>query len=116
MPKTKSGTSWVSWANIHAKRSTSIDDLDPSFKKPAKDFTKALEDAGASVDITTTKRSAKRAYLFHWSWKISQGKCKAADATAMSGVDIEWNHGTEAASKNGAQQLVTGFGLAVPPG
>jgi len=105
----------VSWANIHAKNSTSIDDLGPSFKTQAKEFIKALEDAGATVVIKTTKRSAKRAYLFHWSWKISQGKCKATDATAMSGVDIEWNHGTPAASKMGAQQMVTGFGLAVPP-
>lgn len=115
MPKTKSGTSWVTWANVHARNSTSVDDLDPSFKIKAKEFIKALKDAGARVDIETTKRSDKRAYLFHWSWKISQGKCKPSDATAMSGVDIEWNHGTEAASKLGAQMMVDGFGLAVPP-
>jgi len=97
------------------KNSTSSDDLDPSFKSSVESFIKALKDAGATVDISTTRRSAKRAYLMHWAWKISQAKCKASEATAMAGVDIEWDHGDETKTKNGAQQMVNGFGLAVPP-
>lgn len=115
MDKTKSGTYWVTWADTHAKNSTSIDDLDQGFRSKVKAFIEALKDAGIAVKISATKRSEKRAYLFHWSWKIAQGKVVAADAPAMPGVEIEWDHGTAAASKSGAQQMVTGFGLAVPP-
>ena len=33
----------------------------------------------------------------------------------MGGVDIEWDHGDLAQSQAGAQEMVDGFGLAVPP-
>jgi len=112
---TKSGKYWVTWANSHAKNSTKVDDLEATFKPKVKEFIKTLTDAGAVVDISTTKRSNKRAYLFHWSWKISQGKCKPSDATKMVGVDIQWDHGDLAKSKAGALEVVRGFGLAVPP-
>lgn len=112
---TKSGKYWVTWANTHAKNSRSVEDLEFTFKSNVKAFIKALEDAGATVKISTTKRSDKRAYLFHWPWKISQEKCKPSDATKMVGVDIEWDHGDLEKSKAGALEMVTGFGLAVPP-
>jgi hypothetical protein len=115
MAKTKSGSYWVTWANAYAKNSTSINDLEMNFRLKVQAFVKALEDAGITVAISATKRSEKRAYLFHWCWKISQDKVLAADVPAMAGVEIEWDHGTAAASKAGAQQMVTGFGLAVPP-
>ena len=115
MAKTNSGKSWVTWANTNAKNSESLDDLSAAFKPNAKDFIAALEAAGATVKVTSTLRAAKRAYLFHWSWKISLDKCKPSDATALAGVDIEWDHGDAAKSKAGAQEMVTGFGLAVPP-
>lgn len=115
MAKTKSGSYWVTWANTNAKNSTSINDLEATFKTKVKAFKKALEDGGATVTISTTKRSKKRAYLFHWSWKISQGKVKASAVPAMTGVDVEWDHGDDAKSKKGAKEMVTGFGLAVPP-
>ena len=112
---TKSGKFWVTWANENAVASDSVDDLESSFRTNVKDFIAALEKAGATVSVTETKRSAKRAYLFHWSWKIALGKCKASEATAMDGVDIQWDHGDDTASKKGAQEMVDGFGLAVPP-
>lgn len=112
---TNSGKYWVSWANTHAKNSLKVDDLDVLFKANVKAFIKALTDAGAQVVVSTTKRSNKRAYLFHWSWKISQGKCKPSDAAKMSGVDITWDHGELTKSKAGALEMVRGFGLAVPP-
>lgn len=112
---TKSGSYWVTWANAHAKNSSKVDDLAFSFRNNVKAFIKALKDAGAKVDVSTTKRHDKRAYLFHWSWKISQGKCKPSDAKKMIGVDIEWDHGDIRKSKVGALAMVTGFGLAVPP-
>lgn len=115
MARIKSGSYWVTWANAHAKNSTSINDLENSFQLKVKAFIKALEDAGITVKISATKRNEKRAYLFHWCWKIAQDKVLAADVPAMPGVEIEWDHGNPTASKAGAQQMVTGFDLAVPP-
>lgn len=115
MAKTKSGSFWVTWANTHAKNSSSIEDLAEPFRTNAKAFITALEDAGAHVDISTTRRSDKRAYLFHWCWMIGLDKVKASAATAMAGVDIEWDHGDEERSRTGASEMIDGFGLAVPP-
>ena len=112
---TKSGKYWVTWANVHAKNSSSVEDLAEPFKTNVKAFIKALEAAGAKVAVTATRRDAKRAYLFHWSWMISLGKCKPSEATAKPGVDIQWDHGDLDQSKAGAKEMVDGFGLAVPP-
>lgn len=113
--KTESGKYWVAWANTHATRSTDLDDLADPFRSSVKAFVKALEDAGATVSVETTTRSTKRAYLFHWSWLIYLGKAKPSAAPAMAGVEIEWDHGNLKDSKAGAGEMVTGFGLAVPP-
>jgi hypothetical protein len=115
MSKTKSGKYWVTWANQNAKNSSEIKDLVDPFKTNVEAFIKALEDAGAKVEITATRRAPKRAYLFHWSWLIYLGKAKPSDATAMPGVDIEWDHGDLAKSKAGAKEMIDGFGLALPP-
>jgi hypothetical protein len=115
MAKIKSGKYWVTWADVHAKNSSRVDDLVDPFKSHVKAFKKALEDAGAKVRVRATRRDAKRAYLFHWSWMIALGKCKPSEATPKAGVDIQWDHGDLAQSKAGAQQMVDGFGLAVPP-
>ncbi len=112
---TKSGIFWVTWANAHAQNSSKIADLVEPFRSDATAFIAALGAAGAKVEITATKRSVRRAYLFHWSWKIALGQCKASDATKVPDVDILWDHGNDAASRQGAQEMVTGFGLAVPP-
>jgi hypothetical protein len=115
MAKTKSGSYWVTWANSHAKNSTSVEDLVEPFRSHVKAFIDALKTAGAEVKVRATRRDAKRAYLFHWSWLIALGKSKPSEATALAGVDIEWDHGDLAKSKAGAKEMVDGFGLAVPP-
>ncbi len=112
---TKSGHYWVSWANAFAKNSEKIDDLAPTFRDNVRQFVQALTEAGATVSVSATRRSEKRAYLFHWSWKISQGKCKPSEATKMIGVDIEWDHGDDRLSRAGALEMARAFGLAVPP-
>lgn len=112
---TKSGKYWVSWAHTFAKNSEKIDDLAPTFRGYVRQFVRALTDAGATVSVSATRRSENRAYLFHWSWKISQGKCKPSEATKMVGVDIEWDHGDNVQSRAGALEMVNAFGLAVPP-
>jgi hypothetical protein len=115
MAKTKSGIYWVTWASTHAKDSTSVADLAEPFQSYAKAFIKALQDAGAKVEIETTRRSEKSAYLYHWCWLIGLGKAKPSEATTMPGVDIEWDHGEAAKSKSGAYAMIQHFGLAVPP-
>ena len=115
MAREKSGRQWVAWADENAQNSTSLDDLVEPFRTNAKAFAKALQDAGAIVIIGTTKRSARRAYLFHWCWLIGLGKAKPSEATVMAGVDIEWDHGDPVKTKSGAREMIDGFGLAVPP-
>ena len=115
MARMKSGAFWVTWADAHAKNSTSVDELVEPFRTNAKTFIKALQDAGATVSVTTTRRSDKRAYMFHWCWKIGLGKATPSEATTMIGVDIEWDHGDAEKSKKGAKEMIDGFGLAVPP-
>jgi hypothetical protein len=112
---TKSGVFWVSWANTNAQNSNNIEDLVEPFRSDAKAFIAALQAGGARVNVTATKRSARRAYLFHWSWKIALGKCEPSEAGEKTGVDILWDHGEDVASKRGAQEMVSGFALAVPP-
>ena len=115
MAKVQSGTFWIAWANTNARNSTSVDDLVEPFKTNVKTFIKALQNAGATVDVMATLRSDKRAYLFHWCWLIGLGKAKAATADTMAGVDIEWNHGDDQKSQAGAKEMIVGFNLAVPP-
>jgi len=115
MAKTKSGSFWVNWANVHAKNSTSVEDLVDPFRTNIKAFIQALESAGANVTVGATRRSEWRAYLFHWCWLIGLGKAQPSDPPAKAGVDIEWDHGDPKQSKDGASQMIDGFGLAVPP-
>lgn len=112
---TKSGVFWVTWANQNAVNSSNVEDLEPAFRANVKAFIKALEAAGAKVTVTATKRSARRAYLFHWSWLIALKKIKPSAAATLAGVDILWNHGNDAQSVAGALEIVKGFHLAVPP-
>lgn len=112
---TKSGIFWVSWANAHAASSKSISDLVEPFRTHASSFVKALTVAGAHVDISVTKRSDKRAYLFHWCWLIGLGYKKASDAPPKVGVPIDWDHGDDVKTKKAAKEMITGFALAIPP-
>ena len=101
MPTRRTATSSTTWSPISARRS-----------KPS---SRRLKDAGATVAISATRRSDKRAYLFHWCWRIGLRKAKPSEATAMPGVPIEWNHGDRQKSIEGAKEMIGGFGLAVPP-
>ena len=113
--KVLSGAYWVTWADDNAKNSDDLEELVNPFKSNVKTFIAALEKAGAKVHVQATRRDAKRAYLFHWSWLIALGKSKPTEALPVSDVDIEWDHGDPVKSKAGADEMVKGFGLAVPP-
>lgn len=111
----RSGAHWATWANTHARNSRRIEDLEASFRRNVEAFLAVLKEAGAQVEVSATRRSPKRAYLFHWSWKIANGKCHPADAAPMAGIGIRWDHGDVAKSRAGAAELARAFGLAMPP-
>ena len=106
--KNVSGKKW--WISNQGKaayaNSTSIDKLDSTFKLNIIAFKKAIIDAGANITISTTRRSEKRAYLLHWSWKIAKGLITADKVPAKSGVDIVWDHGDKVSTRKAAQEMV----------
>ena len=109
-----SGKSWVK----KFPGSNRVDDLEDGFREKAKAFIKAATDAGAEVKIASTVRPKERAYLMHWSWMIVNRDQDAKKIPAMKGVDIDWWHGDQAASKKRAQEMVDAYGLGhlkVPP-
>lgn len=108
---TQSGASW--WRANQAKypNTKKIDDLEPVFRAKAQAFLDALRAAGASVRISSTRRSPERAYLMHYSWLIAKGRVKAAAVPPRAGVTIKWDHGTDAESRKAAQEMVDLFGM-----
>jgi hypothetical protein len=112
--------------------SDSIDSLEPQFRSNVKDFLAALTAAGASVEITATRRPRQRAYLMHYSWCIWSRWQSTSPAhvppfmprAGESTIEIQWLHKTLAgapdlaASLAAAQEMVTGFEIGhlhVPP-
>jgi len=113
--KILSGASWVKWRDDNIGKSDSLDDLTSPFKENAKDFVAALRAAGATVSINDTLRDKREAYLWHWAWRIDQDGYDPKKVPAMTGVPIEWDHGSNAKSKAGAREMVKGFGLVEQP-
>lgn len=117
MPKTLSGQLWV----IKFPNSTSLDDLVDPFKSNVKKFVAALTTAGAAVSINATRRPKERAFLMHWSFRVSQESYDPEKVPEMVGVDIDWVHkdakGKKSvdASKLGAGQMVDGYDIAYRP-
>jgi hypothetical protein len=126
--------SGASWASKFADPEThSTADLDSGFAKNVDDFIAAMEAAGIVVHIKSTRRSAERAYLLHWSWEISYNKISAEDAdqdnSRPADVNIRWAHTKKGAdgkdvldpeaSFNGATELFHTLGgdpkLMAPP-
>ena len=118
--RTKSGDFWIKWANQNASDSASIYTLEPIFRTRVAKFINALRSAGATISIQSTKRDPKRAYLFHWAWRICfDNTISLSTIPPFKGIEIDWDHGDKdkgyKASILGAREMVTGFGLAIPP-
>lgn len=96
-------------------KSSDIADLESDFQGKVKEFKKALDDAGTSISIDTTKRPKERAHVLHYAWQVSKGQVKANAVPAMTGVDIVWDHGDETKSKAGAQEIVTAASVKSKP-
>jgi hypothetical protein len=103
--KELSGDQWVSRFTGSAR----LDDLIEPFQTNVRSFKSAIEAAGASVRISATYRPVERAYMMHWSYLIAKGAKKAKDIPALSGVNIEWDHGDEKKSIAAAKEMTSGF-------
>ncbi len=106
-----SGVSWVE----QFPTSTTTDDLNSSFREAVNSFIAAIQPAGGSVRITATSHPPERAYLMHYAWDISKGTIQPDRVPAMTGVDIEWDHGDKAKSVNAASAMVRAYGIVHRP-
>ena len=107
-----SGSDW--WRKNQARypNSRDIGDLAPGFRSRVEDFVGSLREAGAAITVSSTRRSAQRAYLMHYSWKVGYGEMDAKDVPARSGVDIVWDHGDSGRSREAALEMVNLFNMA----
>jgi hypothetical protein len=70
---------------------------------------------GLAIDVASTLRNRKRAYLMHFSWKVAKDLVAPALVPREDGVAIQWDHGDIAKSRAAAQEMVALFGLKVQP-
>ena len=110
-----SGAAWFRANAARYPNSAAIADLTPAFAAAVRSFVKAVEDAGAHVHVSSTRRNPVRAYLMHWAWKVAHGTVKADKVPANPAVDIDWDHGTDKASRAAAQQMVDLFQIKYQP-
>ncbi|QNP50373.1 hypothetical protein H9K75_02840 [Diaphorobacter aerolatus] len=106
-----SGASWVN----EFPTGTSTADLTPSFRDAVNAFIAAIDAAGGSVSISATYRPPERAYLMHYAWDIAKGTIQPDRVPAMTGVDIEWNHGNKTQSVNAAKAMVRAYEIVHRP-
>lgn len=64
------------------------------------------------MQVRSTRRNRLRAHLMHYSWKVAYGEIQPAEVPAIAGIDIEWDHGDDEASRQGAREMVNLFNLA----
>lgn len=108
-----SGAAWVS----EFPTSTSTDDLVSPFRENVDAFLSALAAAGANVTIAATLRPPERAFLMHWSWKISHRLVDPRDVPENPNIPIRWDHTDQAgqysssASKAAADAMVAAYGM-----
>lgn len=110
-PENMSGAQWrkradaAGWSN-----STSIDDLSSDFKPKVLAFKAALDAAGTSIVIGTTRRSEVRAWLMHYAWVIAYGGEPPQDDPHQTG--IVWDHGDPKKTKDAARAMKDAFAMA----
>ena len=112
--KNLSGLDWFKKNQAKFPNSNKVSDLAGSFRKNVESFIKALQKAGAKIDISSTLRNESRAHIMHYAWQLANGKIKAAKIPKKSGVNIEWDHGDEKQSQAAAKEMVgrKGFNMA----
>ncbi|BAY20592.1 peptidoglycan-binding domain 1 protein [Calothrix sp. NIES-2100] len=106
-----SGAHWVD----NFPTSKLIADLASPFRQRVEAFQKALIDAGCQVIVTATHRPKERAYLMHYAARIYRQDIAAKYVPSMAGVNIEWEHYTNAGSVQAAQEMVDAYGVGGNP-
>ncbi|WP_017651621.1 peptidoglycan-binding domain-containing protein [Fortiea contorta] len=106
-----SGAHWID--NFPTSRL--IADLTSPFRQKVEAFQKALIDAGCQVIVSATHRPKERAYLMHYAARISRQEIAPRFVPAMAGVDIEWEHYTNAGSLQGVKEMVEAYGIGGNP-
>ena len=106
-----SGSAWWDANQARYPNSRSIDTLEPGFRTKVADFIATLREGGATIRIASTLRNPVRAHLMHYSWKVGHGMIAPDRVPKKAGLDIEWDHGDEDASKEGAMEMVRKFNL-----
>jgi hypothetical protein len=106
-----SGAAWWHANQARYSNSSRVDDLEDGFRKKVEAFLAALKVAGSEVRISTTRRSADRAYLMHSSCQIAHRLVKPLEVPQRQGVDIRWDHGDLKKSKEAAAEMVRLFGM-----
>ncbi|MBD2213213.1 peptidoglycan-binding protein [Calothrix sp. FACHB-156] len=92
-----------------------IADLASPFRQRVEAFQKALIDAGCQVIVTATHRPKERAYLMHYAARINRKEIAAKFVPKMAGVNIEWEHYTNAGSIQAAKEMVEAYGVGGNP-
>ena len=106
-----SGVQWVAMFPGSSK----LEDLLPPFQQKVAAFIASITDAGGNVRVAATYRPRERAYLMHYCAKISKREVLAPQVPAMAGVNIEWAHDTEEASRLAALAMAKAYGIVYPP-
>lgn len=112
--RTVKRTSGAAWC-VDFPDSGSTNDLTAAFQPGVDRFIAAMRAGGAKVRISSTKRPRERIHLMHYAWRVAKQEIAAKDVPAMAGVDIEWVHATDEASRQAAQDMVAGYGLQAKP-
>jgi hypothetical protein len=110
-----SGADWWHANEAQYPNSRDIDDLDEQFRPSVEAFVRALRAAGARISVAATRRDETRAFLMHYSWRIAYEKLDPSTVPNRAGLDIQWDHGDEQASRDAARQMAGLFGLKFKP-
>jgi hypothetical protein len=105
--------SGIQWCNLYPG-SHDVADLIEPFRTGVKEFIFALEQGGATVNISATFRPPERAYLMHWCCMIAKGQ-DPTHIPPFPGVDIDWAHaGDIRSARQAAQDMMRGYNVAFP--
>ena len=110
-----SGAAWWHANQAAFPNSAEVSALAPAFAATVTAFLGALRTAGASVEVSATRRNKIRAYLMHYSWRVANGDVRPAEVPGEPGCSIIWNHGDDARSRRGAKEMVDLFGIVFQP-
>jgi uncharacterized protein YcbK (DUF882 family) len=106
-----SGAHWVE----KYKTEPTLDLLKDPFKGHISAFIEMLRSNRSRVAISATYRAPERAWLMHWAWMVARGKITYSKLNSISNpqkIDIVWDHGDEASSREAARAMVSGYHMA----